>query len=97
MAMSPEPELLALREQVAHLLADNAHLHARVQELLALVGELRGTVEKQQDHIAKLVTGSRLVNDPSYAASVTPGNPVCCMKPLSRSGRCFTVTNSSTT
>jgi transposase len=55
MAMSPEREILALREQVAHLLADNTHLKAQVQELLALVGELRGTIEKQQDHIAKLV------------------------------------------
>jgi len=55
MAMSPELEVHTLREQVAHLLADNTHLNARVQELLALVGELRGTIEKQQDHIAKLV------------------------------------------
>ena len=55
MAVSLELEVLTLREQVAHLLADNAHFNARVQELLALVGELRGTIEKQQDHIAKLV------------------------------------------
>jgi transposase len=55
MAMSPEPDVFTLREQVAQLLADNTHLNARVQELLALVGELRGTIEKQQDHIAKLV------------------------------------------
>ena len=46
MAMSPEPEVRTLCEQVAQLLADNAHLNARVQELLALVGELRGTIEK---------------------------------------------------
>jgi transposase len=55
MAVLSEPELPPLREQVAQLLADNTHLNARVQELLALVGELRGTIEKQQDHIAKLV------------------------------------------
>src|SRR4051812_11997243 len=55
MAVSLELEVLTLREQVAHLLADNTHLNAQVQELLALVGELRGTIEKQQDHITKLV------------------------------------------
>jgi len=55
MAVSSEPGLLTPREQVAQLLADNTHLHARVQELLTLVAELRGTIEKQQDHIAKLV------------------------------------------
>src|SRR4051794_13136279 len=55
MGMSLEHEVLALREQVAHLLADNTHLNAQVRELLALVGELRGTIEKQRDHIAKLV------------------------------------------
>jgi transposase len=55
MAMSLEHEVLTLREQVAHLLADNTHLNAQVRELLALVGELRGTIEKQHDHIAKLV------------------------------------------
>jgi len=55
MAVSLELEVLTLREQVVYLLADNTHLNARVQELLALVGELRGTIEKQQDHIAKLV------------------------------------------
>ena len=55
MAVPPEHEVLSLREQVAQLLGDNAHLNARVQELLTLVAELRGTVERQQDHIAKLV------------------------------------------
>jgi len=55
MAVSLELEVLTPREQVAHLLADNTHLNAQVRELLALVGELRGTIEKQQDHIAKLV------------------------------------------
>ncbi|MEO2089343.1 MAG: IS66 family transposase [Gemmataceae bacterium] len=55
MAVSSEPEPLTPREQVAQLLADNTHLHARVQELVTLVTELRGTIEKQQDHIAKLV------------------------------------------
>jgi len=43
------------REPMAQLLADNTRLHAQVQELLALVAELRGTIERQQDHIAKLV------------------------------------------
>lgn len=41
MATSPASEVAHLREQVA--------------ELLALVGELRGTIERQQAHIAKLV------------------------------------------
>jgi hypothetical protein len=51
MAGSFEHEVLTLREQVAGLLADNTRLHAQVQELLALVGELRGTIEKQKAHI----------------------------------------------
>src|SRR5215203_48422 len=55
MAASSEPEPLTPREQLARQLAENARLHAQVQELLTLVGELRGTIEKQQDHIAKLV------------------------------------------
>lgn len=55
MAVSLELEVLAPREQLAFQLADNARLHAQVQELLALVAELRGTIERQQDHIAKLV------------------------------------------
>jgi transposase len=55
MAVSSEPELLTPGEQLAQQLAENARLHAQVQELLTLVAELRGTVEKQQDHIAKLV------------------------------------------
>ncbi len=55
MAGSPEHDVLTLREQVTRLLADNTHLRAQLQEVLALVGQLRGTIEKQQDHIAKLV------------------------------------------
>src|SRR5206468_5759950 len=55
MAGSNEHEVLTLREQVGQLRADNTHLQAQLQEVLALVGELRGTIEKQQDHIAKLV------------------------------------------
>ena len=55
MAMSPEHEVLTLHEQLGQLLANNTHLHARVHELLGLVGELRGTIAAQQDHIAKLV------------------------------------------
>jgi transposase len=55
MALSPQNEVITLREQVAQLLADNTHLKAQLQEVLALVGQLRGTIEKQQDHIAKLV------------------------------------------
>lgn len=55
MVLSREDEVRSLREQVAHLLADNVQLHAQVQELLTLVGQLRGTIEKQQHHIAKLV------------------------------------------
>jgi len=55
MEVSSEPEPLTPRERAAQLLADNTHLHARVQELLTLVAELRGTIEKQQDDIAKLV------------------------------------------
>ena len=41
MAPSPEQEVVQLREQV--------------QQLLALVGELRTTIDRQQAHIAKLV------------------------------------------
>lgn len=62
MALSLEHEVVSLREQVAQLLADNTqlladntHLKAQLQEVLILVGQLRGTIEKQQDHIAKLV------------------------------------------
>jgi transposase len=55
MAVSSELDVLTLREHLAQQLADNTRLHAQVQELLALVAELRGTIEKQQDHIAKLV------------------------------------------
>ena len=52
MALSLDQEVVRLREQVA--------------QLLALVGELRGTIEQQQAHIAKLVkmtfgrTGERI-------------------------------------
>ena len=55
MAMSPKREVHTLREQVAQLLADNTHLKAQLQEVLTLVGQLRGTIETQQAHIAKLV------------------------------------------
>lgn len=62
MALSQEHEVVTLREQVAQLLADNTrlladntHLKAQLQEVLTHVGQLRGTIEKQQDHIAKLV------------------------------------------
>ncbi|QDU19813.1 putative Helix-turn-helix domain of transposase IS66 [Urbifossiella limnaea] len=55
MAVSSEPELLTPGEQLAQQRAENARLRAQVEELLTLVAELRGTVEKQQDHIAKLV------------------------------------------
>ena len=55
MAVSLEHEVLTLREQVVHLLADNTHLNAQLQEVLTLVGQLRGTIAKQEDHIAKLV------------------------------------------
>jgi transposase len=55
MAMSQEPEVITLREQVAQLLADNTHLKAQLQEVLTLVSQLRGTIQKQEDHIAKLV------------------------------------------
>lgn len=55
MAMPVEQEVHHLREQVARLLAENTHLKAQLAEVLALVGTLRGTIEKQQSHIAKLV------------------------------------------
>lgn len=55
MAMSLKREVHTLREQVAQLLADNSHLKAQLQEALTLVGQLRGTIETQQAHIAKLV------------------------------------------
>ena len=55
MGMSAEQEVVHLREQVAQLLADNTQLQAQLREVLALVGELRGTIEKQQTHIGKLV------------------------------------------
>lgn len=55
MALSREHEVVSLREQVAQLLADNTHLQAQLQEVLALVGQLRSTIETQQAHIAKLV------------------------------------------
>jgi len=62
MAMSLEPEVITLREQVARLLAGNTQLlagntqlKAQLQEVLTLVGQLRGKIETQQAHIAKLV------------------------------------------
>ena len=55
MGMSAEQEVVHLREQVAQLLADNTQLQAQLREVLALVGELRGVIEKQQTHIGKLV------------------------------------------
>ena len=55
MALSLEHEAGSLRAQVAQLLADNSHLKAQLQEVLTLVGQLRGTIETQQAHIAKLV------------------------------------------
>jgi transposase len=55
MGVSSEPELLTPGEQLAQQRAETARLHAQVQALLTLVAELRGTIEKQQDHIAKLV------------------------------------------
>lgn len=53
--MSLEHEVVTLREQNAQLLATNTHLQAQLHELLALVNQLRGTIEKQEQHIAKLV------------------------------------------
>ncbi|HEY2910308.1 MAG TPA: IS66 family transposase [Gemmataceae bacterium] len=53
--MSSEQEVVHLRERVARLLADNTRLHAQLQEVLALVGQLRGTIDRQENHIAKLV------------------------------------------
>ncbi len=89
MAVSPEHEVLALREQSTQLLAVNTHLHAHVQELLALVAELRGTIAAQQDHIAKLLkmhfgrTSERIegptlfddLPDEPVTPPVTPGRP----------------------
>ncbi|HEY3789889.1 MAG TPA: hypothetical protein VGL71_13605, partial [Urbifossiella sp.] len=43
------------------------------------------------------VTGSSMANVPAYVSTVTPGNRVSCINPLNKSGRCFTVINSSTT
>ncbi|HEX4612150.1 MAG TPA: transposase, partial [Urbifossiella sp.] len=44
-----------------------------------------------------MITGSSLDNAASYIANETPGNLVCCINPSNRSGRYFTVINSSTT
>ena len=55
MALSPKREVHTLREQVTQLLADNTHLKAQLQEVLTLVGQLRGKIETQQARIAKLV------------------------------------------
>ncbi|MCE9564585.1 MAG: IS66 family transposase zinc-finger binding domain-containing protein [Planctomycetes bacterium] len=87
MALSPQNEVLTLREQNAQLLADNTHLKAQLQEVLTLVGQLRGTIEKQQDHIAKLVKmtfgrkserveGPTLFDDLPDEPATPPASPV---------------------
>ena len=55
MTMSLEQDVHHLGEQVTRLLAENAQLKAQLAEVLALVQQLRGTIETQQTHIAKLV------------------------------------------
>lgn len=45
----------AATDDLTALRADNDHLRQRVQQLPAAVAELRGTVEKQQAHIERLV------------------------------------------
>ena len=55
MAMTIEQDVHSLGEQVTRLLAENTQLKAQLAEVLALVQQLRGTIEKQQAHIAKLV------------------------------------------
>jgi transposase len=55
MAMPTDQEVHRLGEQVTRLLAENAQLKAQLAEVLALVQQLRSTIEKQQTHINKLV------------------------------------------
>ena len=87
MALPPQYELITLREQVAQLLADNTQLKAQLQEVLTLVGQLRGTIEKQQDHIARLVKmtfgrkserveGPTLFDNPPDEPAAPPVSPV---------------------
>lgn len=51
----PGEQVVRLLAENAQLRAENTQLKAQHTELLALVQQLRGTVEKQQAHIAKLV------------------------------------------
>ena len=46
---------MTLEQEVRHLRAENTQLKAQLAEVLALVHQLRGTIEKQQAHIHKLV------------------------------------------
>ena len=77
MGISLEQEVVLLREQKAQLLAANAHLQAQLQEVLALVGQLRQTIDKQQAHIDKLVKitfgrSSERVPGPTLFDDVSP-------------------------
>ena len=81
MALSPETEVVTLREQVRDLLADNTHLRAQLREILTLVGELRGTIETRDHHIAKLVTmtfgrKTERVEGPTLFDDLPPVEPV---------------------
>jgi len=57
--LADNSQLLADNSQLladnTQLHAGNSHLNAQLQEALALVGQLRATIEKQQNHIDKLV------------------------------------------
>ena len=78
MAPSLEQEVVQLREQV--------------QQLLALVGELRGTVDRQQAHIAKLVkmtfgSSSERVQGPTLFDDIAPeptATPISSDIPMTR-------------
>jgi transposase len=94
MELSLEHEVVTLREQNAQLLAnntqllaDNTHLKAQLQEVLTIVGQLRVTIEKQQDHIDKLVKmtfgrkservkGPTLFDNPPDEDAPSPASPV---------------------
>lgn len=80
MTMSLEHEVVTLREQNAQLLATNTHLQAQLQELLTVVNQLRGTIEKQEQHIARLVKmtfgpKSERVLGPTLFDAITPPPP----------------------
>ena len=76
----------AAGDDLARLRADNDHLRQQVRQLLATVAELRGTVEKQQAHIERLVRlsfgrKSERVEGPTLFDACPPPEPATAEPP----------------